>query len=181
MASIRQSVEVRVPLAAAYNQWTQFENFPRFMEGVREVRQVDDAHLHWRADRRGRTVEWDSEITEQVPDQRIVWRNIGGPGNHGSVRFQPLQQDLTRVDLEMELAAQLPGTDHAQHERHPLAKRQAGIKAGPATGYGEARPPPRWRWRGHREGPSARPRPRLRHGSAKAADGAGDWAKAATP
>ncbi len=116
MASIRQSVEVRVPLAAAYNQWTQFEEFPRFMEGVREVRQLDDAHLHWRADRHGRTVEWDSEITEQVPDQRIVWRDLGGPGNYGSVRFQPLQQDLTRVDLEMELAPQLPGGDQAQHE-----------------------------------------------------------------
>jgi uncharacterized membrane protein len=116
MASIRQSVEVRVPLATAYNQWTQFEDFPRFMEGVREVRQLDDAHLHWRADRRGRSVEWDSEITEQVPDQRIVWRDIGGPGNHGSVRFQSLQQDLTRVDLELELAPQLPGIDQGQHE-----------------------------------------------------------------
>ncbi len=116
MASIRQSVEVRVPLATAYNQWTQFEDFPRFMEGVREVRQLDDAHLHWRADRRGRSVEWDSEITEQVPDQRIVWRDIGGPGNHGSVRFQPLQQDVTRVDLELELAPQLPGIDQGQHE-----------------------------------------------------------------
>ncbi len=116
MASIRQSVEIRVPLAAAYNQWTQFENFPRFMEGVREVTQLDDAHLHWRADRRGRTVEWDSEITEQVPDQLIAWRDIGGPGNSGSVRFQPLQQDLTRVDLDMELAPQLPGDEQAQHE-----------------------------------------------------------------
>ncbi len=116
MASIRQSVEVRVPLAAAYNQWTQFEEFPRFMEGVREVRQLDDTHLHWRADRYGRTVEWDSEITEQVPDQHIVWRDIGGPGNHGSVRFRALQQDLTRIDLDMELAPQLPGIDQTQHE-----------------------------------------------------------------
>ncbi len=117
MASIRQSVEVRVSLAAAYGQWTQFDQFPHFMEGVREVYQLDDTHLHWRADRHGRTVEWDSEITEQVPDQHIAWRDIGGPGNHGSVRFQPLQQNLTRVDLEMELAPQLPGTEQAQHER----------------------------------------------------------------
>lgn len=116
MTSIRQSVEVQVPLATAYNQWTQFEEFPRFMEGVREVRQLDDAHLHWRADRHGRTVEWDSEITEQVPDQLIAWRDIGGPGNQGSVRFQPLQPDRTRIDLEMELAPQLPGIDQTQHE-----------------------------------------------------------------
>lgn len=116
MASIRQSVEVNVPLASAYNQWTRFEEFPHFMEGVREVRQLDDMHLHWRADRHGRTVEWDSEITERVPDQYIVWRDVGGPGNHGSVRFQPLQQDLTRIDLEMEMAPQLPGIDQTQHE-----------------------------------------------------------------
>ena len=63
-----KQIEVDVPVRTVYNQWTQFEDFPRFMEGVREVRQLDDAHLHWRADRHGRTVEWDSEIVEQVPD-----------------------------------------------------------------------------------------------------------------
>lgn len=116
MASIRQSVDVSVPLAAAYQQWTRFEEFPRFMEGVREVRRQDEAHLHWRADRYGRAVEWDSEITERVPDRLISWRDIGGPGNHGSVRFHPLRPDLTRVELDMELAPQLPGAEHAQHE-----------------------------------------------------------------
>ena len=116
MTRITQSIEVNVPLQAVYNQWTQFEDFPRFMEGVREVRQLDDAHLHWRADRYGRTVEWDSEIVEQVPDSLIAWRDIGGPGNHGSIRFSPLQADTTRVELEMELAPQLPGTEDRQHE-----------------------------------------------------------------
>lgn len=116
MARITQSIEVNVPLQTAYNQWTQFEDFPRFMEGVREVRQTDDAHLHWRADRHGRTVEWDSEITEQVPDALIAWRDIGGPGNYGSIRFEPLQTDVTRVQLEMELAPQLPNADERQHE-----------------------------------------------------------------
>lgn len=116
MAMIRQSVEVGVPLAAAYQQWIRFEEFPRFMEGVREVRQQDEGHLHWRAYRQGRLVEWDSEITERVTDQLIAWRDIGGPGNHGNVRFESLRQDLTRIELDMELAPQLPGAEQVQHE-----------------------------------------------------------------
>ncbi len=67
MQQIRHSIEVNVPLRTAYNQWTQFEDFPRFMEGVLEVQQKDDVHLHWRAERHGRQVEWESEIVDQVP------------------------------------------------------------------------------------------------------------------
>ncbi len=116
MTHIRHSIDVNAPLRAAYNQWTQFEDFPRFMEGVHEVRQLDDAHLHWRADRQGREIEWDSEIVEQVPDQLIAWRDVGGPGNHGCIRFSPLTEDATRVELEMDLASRLPASDQAQHE-----------------------------------------------------------------
>lgn len=116
MTQIRQSIDVNVPLRAAYNQWTQFEEFPRFMEGVHEVRQLDDAHLHWRADRHGRQIEWDSEIVEQVPDQRIAWRDVGGPGNHGCIRFSPLTEEATRVELEMDLASRLSSAEQAQHE-----------------------------------------------------------------
>ena len=93
MARIEQSVEVNVPVRTAYNQWTQFEEFPRFMQWVREVRQLDDAHLHWRVDRNGEKVEWDSEITDQVPDQHIAWRDISGPMNSGSITFYPMQPD----------------------------------------------------------------------------------------
>lgn len=116
MDPIRQSIDVNVPLRTAYNQWTQFEEFPRFMEGVREVRQLDDAHLHWRADRHGREVEWDSEIIEQVPDQLIVWRDVSGPGNHGRLHFVPLDTASTRIELEMALAARLPSSEQAQHD-----------------------------------------------------------------
>lgn len=116
MTQIRHSIDVNAPLRAAYNQWTQFEDFPRFMEGVHEVRQLDDAHLHWRADRHGRELEWDSEIVEQIPDQLIAWRDVGGPGNHGCIRFSPLTEDATRVELEMDLASRLPASDQAQHE-----------------------------------------------------------------
>lgn len=102
MTRIEQSIEVNVPVHAAYNQWTQFEDFPRFMEGVREVRQLDDAHLHWRADRNGNEVEWDSEIIDQVPDQYIAWRDTSGPRNSGSVSFYPIHADKTRVHMKME-------------------------------------------------------------------------------
>ena len=102
MARIEHTIEVNVPLQAVYNQWTQFEEFPRFMEGVREVRQLDDVHLHWRADRSGREVEWDSEITDQVPDQHIAWRDLSGPGNTGVVNFYPVDESKTRVQLVME-------------------------------------------------------------------------------
>jgi HSP20 family molecular chaperone IbpA/uncharacterized protein YndB with AHSA1/START domain len=102
MARIEHTVEVNVPLQAAYNQWTQFEEFPRFMEGVREVTQLDDVHLRWRADRNGKEVEWDSEITDQVPDQHIAWRDTSGPGNTGVVNFFPVDESNTRVQIVME-------------------------------------------------------------------------------
>jgi HSP20 family molecular chaperone IbpA/uncharacterized protein YndB with AHSA1/START domain len=102
MARIEHTIEVNVPLQAVYNQWTQFEEFPRFMEGVREVRQLDDVHLHWRADRSGREVEWDSEITDQVPDQHIAWRDLSGPGNTGVLNFFPVDEGKTRVQLVLE-------------------------------------------------------------------------------
>jgi uncharacterized membrane protein len=79
MATIEKSIEVDVPVRTAYNQWTQFEAFPQFMEGVREVRQLDDKTLGWRAEIGGKDEEWVAEITEQVPDQRIAWR--AGPAS----------------------------------------------------------------------------------------------------
>ena len=102
MTRIAQSIEVNVPVRIAYNEWTQFEEFPRFMEGVREVRQLDPAHLHWRAARNGAEVEWDSEITDQVPDHHIAWRDTSGPKNAGSIDFEPVQPDKTRVHLTIE-------------------------------------------------------------------------------
>jgi len=116
MTQLRQSIEVSAPLKVVYNQWTQFEDFPRFMEGVREVQQLDPAHLRWRATRHGRELEWDSEITEQVPDQFIAWRDVGGPGNKGRISFVPLKEGSTRVDLTMDM--QVPsGSAHANDEQ----------------------------------------------------------------
>ena len=87
MSTMEETIEIDVPVSTAYNQWTQFEEFPKFMEGVREVRQLDDTHLHWRAEIGGKEEEWDAEITEQVPDTRIAWRSTGGVQNSGTVSF----------------------------------------------------------------------------------------------
>jgi uncharacterized membrane protein len=101
MERVEKIVEVDQPLRTVYNQWTQFEEFPRFMTGVREVRQLDPTHVHWRAALWGQEEEWDAEITEQDPDQRISWKSISGPFNAGTVRFEPLGPDRTRVRLVM--------------------------------------------------------------------------------
>jgi len=102
MASVEKTIDVNAPLSIAYSQWTQFESFPMFMEGVEEVRQMDDSHLHWRALIAGKEEEWDAEITEQVPDQVIAWRSIGGLQNDGMVRFEPLGPDSCRIHLRID-------------------------------------------------------------------------------
>jgi uncharacterized membrane protein len=95
-------IEVNVPISTAYNQWTQFEDFPKFMESVSEVRQIDDTHLHWRADVAGKEEEWDAEITEQIPDKRIAWRSISGVQNAGVVTFHKISDTRTRIMLQMD-------------------------------------------------------------------------------
>ncbi|MVF22486.1 SRPBCC family protein [Methylocaldum sp. BRCS4] len=102
MASVHKSIEVNVPVRVAYNQWTQFEDFPSFMENIVEVRQIDDSHVHWHAEIGGKHKEWDTEIVEQVPDQRISWRTTAGPENHGIVSFEPVGGDRTRVSVDIE-------------------------------------------------------------------------------
>ncbi len=102
MARIEKSIEVDVPLRMAYNQWTQFETFPEFMPEVREVRQLDDTHLHWRSSISGLSQEWDAVIVEQIPDERIAWRSTSGAGNNGSVSFRPVSAERTHITLVME-------------------------------------------------------------------------------
>ncbi|HET9864351.1 MAG TPA: SRPBCC family protein [Steroidobacteraceae bacterium] len=101
MEQVEKTVEVNQPVSTVYNQWTQFEDFPNFMEGVKEVRQLDDTHLHWRAEVWGKEKEWDAEITEQEPDRRISWKSVSGAANAGTVRFEPLGPERTRVRLIM--------------------------------------------------------------------------------
>ena len=106
MERIEKTFDVDCPVDTVYNQWTQFEQFPRFMEGVDEVRQLDDTHLHWKAKIAGKAKEWDAEIVEQVPDKVIAWRSTSGAPNAGTVRFEPLNKERTRVKLTMEYEPQ---------------------------------------------------------------------------
>src|SRR5438067_1145801 len=101
MERIKKTIEVDCPLTHVYNQWTQFEEFPRFMEGVKEVRQLDDQRLHWRADIGGKEKEWTAKIVEQIPDNRIAWRSESGEYTSGLVDFARLGTDRTRVALEI--------------------------------------------------------------------------------
>ena len=106
MSTIEKSIEVNVPVRTTYNQWTQFEEFPRFMEGVKEVTQLDATHLHWKAEIAGQEEEWDAEITEQTPDKRIAWTSRGGAINGGVVTFHRLSDARSKVMQQLEYAPQ---------------------------------------------------------------------------
>jgi uncharacterized membrane protein len=101
MAKIEKDIVVDVPVSVAYNQWTQFESFPEFMEGVKEVVQLDEKRLRWTAEVKGKDQEWEAEITDQVPDRHIAWRSVTGAPNAGSVTFQSVDQGKTKVALEL--------------------------------------------------------------------------------
>lgn len=101
MTRVEEAIEINVPVHAAYDQWTRVSQFPQFMEGVQEVRQIDDAHLHWIGESEGRKMEWDTELTQQVPDQLLAWRTTSGGANEGAIRFEPLGSDRTRVKCEL--------------------------------------------------------------------------------
>jgi len=101
MGKVQQSIDVNVPVTTAYNQWTQFEDFPRFMEGVKEVRQLDDKTLEWTAEINGKEETWTADIVEQEPDQRVTWHSTSGRQNAGAVSFERLGDNETRVTLEM--------------------------------------------------------------------------------
>ena len=103
MSNVEESIDVMVPVQTAYNQWTQFEEFPKFMSNVKEVRQIDDTHLHWVAEIAGRRKEWDAVITEQTPDQRIAWTNTDGAKNAGVVTFHRIGEAHTRVMVQMDV------------------------------------------------------------------------------
>jgi uncharacterized membrane protein len=102
MASVVESIDVSVPVRTAYDQWTQFEEFPKFMDGVKSVEQLDDTHVHWKAEIAGRQKDWDAEITEQRPDERVAWRSTSGARNAGVVTFHRIDDDTARVTLQMD-------------------------------------------------------------------------------
>jgi uncharacterized membrane protein len=101
MSEIEKEIEVDVPVRTAYNQWTQFESFPHFMEGVEDVKQLSDTRLKWRAQVGGKEEEWEAAITKQEPDRQVAWVNTSGAENAGDVRFEPLGDDRTLVKLHL--------------------------------------------------------------------------------
>lgn len=130
MARIEQSIDINVPVHTAYNQLTQFEQYPRFVQDVEQVRQVDDKRLHLHTKAGNLDMEWDAEITQQVPDRCIVWRNTNGPQYEGRIELQPIREDGTRVTVTMEcdprqqILAQHGNAETAiaQHAEHDLAR-----------------------------------------------------------
>ena len=104
MATTEQSIDVNVPIRTAYDQWTQFEEFPQFMSDVESIQQLDDRHLHWKVKIAGVEREFDAEITEQRPDERIAWRSTGGVSHAGVVTFHKLDDSTTRVMFQLEMA-----------------------------------------------------------------------------
>jgi uncharacterized membrane protein len=102
MARIEETIDVNVPVSTAYNQWTQFEEFPTFMEGIERVKQLDDTHLLWTAEIAGQKEEWKAEITEQHPDHRVAWKATEGRDNAGVVTFRQIDEGTTRVAVQMD-------------------------------------------------------------------------------
>ncbi|MDF3312030.1 SRPBCC family protein [Rhodococcus sp. T2V] len=103
MSTITEAVDVDVPIRAAYDQWTQFETFPQFMEGVKEIRQLDNTHTHWVLDIAGQTREFDATITEQHPDERVAWKSDVGPDHAGVITFHRLDDTHTRVTAQLDI------------------------------------------------------------------------------
>jgi len=107
METIEKTIEIDAPVSKVYNQWTQFEDFPRFMEGVEQVTQIDDSHLHWVAEVGGKKKEWDAEIVVQIPDQRIAWQSTSGVTTAGTVNFK--SKDLNQTELSLKLSYEPEG------------------------------------------------------------------------
>jgi uncharacterized membrane protein len=103
MSNITESIDVEVPVRTAYDQWTQFEEFPKFMSAIERVDQLDDQRLHWVAKVGGKTKEWDAKITEQTPDQRVAWTSTSGADNAGVVTFHRIDDNKTRVTVQMDV------------------------------------------------------------------------------
>ena len=104
MPKIEETIEVQVPVQQAYDQWTQFEDFPKFMDGIQSVQQLDDTHVEWVAEIRGESRQWTTEITEQRPDEKVAWKTIEGEvKNDGIVTFEPMGDAQTRVNVQMDV------------------------------------------------------------------------------
>ena len=103
MGTVTEAIDVDVDVTTAYNQWTQFETFPQFMDGVERIDQLDDTHLHWVTQVGPVTREFDATVTEQVPDERVAWKSVDGPEHAGVVTFHRLDDQQSRVTVQMDI------------------------------------------------------------------------------
>ena len=131
--TITETIEVDVPVSTAYNQWTQFEDFPLFMEGVEHVEQIDDTRLHWIAKVGGKTNEWDAKILEQHPDKQVSWISEDGKKTRGTVTFEPIGESRTRITSVDELSGRRPDGDAglSRRSRPAASARRSGAVQGP--------------------------------------------------
>jgi uncharacterized membrane protein len=154
MSTIEESIVVDVPIDTAYNQWTQFESFPRFMEGVESVTQLDDTHVHWVAEVGGKRREWDAEITEQRPDERVAWRSTDGAPNGGAVTFHRLSDDQTKVMVQIDYEPE--GAVESVGDALGMVKRRTKGDLERFKAFIEARGAETGAWRGEVERPEQR-------------------------
>jgi uncharacterized membrane protein len=145
MSTIRESIDVNVPVRTAYDQWTQFETFPQFMEGVKKVRQLDDSTLEWTAKIGGQTKTWTARIIEQEPDQRVSWESIAGARNAGSVRFHPTGSGTLVL---LELSVDPDDAVESAGDAMGFVQRRARGDLARFKDFIEARGTPTGAWRG---------------------------------
>jgi uncharacterized membrane protein len=150
MARFEDAIEVDVPVRIAYDQWTQFEEFPRFMDGVESVKQLDDKRLAWVATIAGQREEWLAEIVDQVSDQRIAWKSIEGAPNAGVVLFEPLGPDRARITLRID--AEPEGPVESIGTALGLLERRVSGDLKRFKGFIEAKVVPTGAWRGEIHG-----------------------------
>ena len=146
MSSIEESVEVDVPVRVAYDQWTQFEDFPRFMEGVESISQLNDTRTRWKTSVAGVTREFDAEITEQIPDERVAWKSTTGPDQAGVVTFHRLGEGRTKVMLQLDLEPE--GIVETVGDKLGFVKRRAAGDMERFKAFIEARGSETGAWRG---------------------------------
>jgi uncharacterized membrane protein len=146
MSTTIQTVEIDRPITTVYDQWTQFEGFPQFMEGVEAVRQIDDTHLQWRAKIAGVTRQWDAEIIRQEPHREIAWQATSGTRNRGAVTFREVGVDRTEVALDLDFEPE--GAVEQVGDKLGLVKSRASGDLRRFKEFIESRPVPTGAWSG---------------------------------
>lgn len=153
MTSVEESIEVGVPVTVAYNQWSQFEEFPHFMEGVERVEQLSDTRNRWNTDIAGVKREFETEITEQAPDQRIAWHTVDGPTQAGVVTFHRLSDETCKVMLQMDFDPE--GLTEQIGDKLGFVKRRVKGDLGRFKEFIESRGTETGAWRGEVDAPKS--------------------------